>query len=84
MNNENDTYRICVAAQLHAPQLEPGPLQVELSGFDERQVYTERPVRCRTVQTDEDAVGYARPARVFRSTIEAGLPFRDGRTENKR
>lgn len=65
--------RVRIAAQLHVPQLGPGPIRVQISRSDEGDVDTQVPVNGRAVYADEYAIGHAGPCRVLCSTVEACL-----------
>ena len=57
-------------SHLHSSELKPGPISVELRGFDESEMDAERSMDGGAVDAQENAVSAGGPRRVLRSTIE--------------
>lgn len=66
-------YCICVAAQLHLPQLYPCPISVQLRGPHKSQMYTQSSMDCGTVNADKNAISNRSPCWIFCIAIKAHL-----------
>lgn len=66
-------YSIGISSELHAPQLQPGPLRVELRGPNKGKVNTQVAMNWWAINTNEDTKRDCRPCGVFGSAIETYL-----------
>lgn len=64
---------IGITAQLHVPQLQPGPIGVQVCTSHKGDMHTEIAVHGRAINADEHAIGDTGPGRILGSTVEAGL-----------
>lgn len=65
--------RICVATQLHLPQLNPCPVRVQICGSNECQMNTQIPMHSWTIDANEHTVRYRWPRRILRTAIKTCL-----------
>lgn len=64
---------IGITAQLHVPQLQPGPIGVQVCGSHEGDMHTEIAVHSRAIDADEHAIGDTGPGRILGPAVKAGL-----------
>lgn len=62
-----------ISSNLHASQLKPRPVRIQLCRSNKAQVDAEGPVRPRAVDAEEHPVGYAGPAGVLGTTVKTHL-----------